>query len=146
MIAFLRPDAWDFPLFLHVLGATVLFGGVASIAIVSAAGLRVTDQALMLRRLAFRTTLFLVWPAFVVMRIGAQLIVNKEHLDKDSPGWVVTGFLVADGGVIVLLALTLLGWLALRRPRVSPWFAGVAVLYIVALGVALFAMSAKPGA
>ena len=45
MIAFLRPDAWDFPLFLHVLGATVLFGGVATLAIVSVAGLRVAEHA-----------------------------------------------------------------------------------------------------
>jgi len=146
VIAFLRPDAWDFPLFLHVLGATVLFGGVASLAIVSVAGLRVPDHAVMLRRLAFRTTLFLVWPAYVVMRVAAQWIVSKEHLDKDSPGWVSVGFVIADGGLLVLLVLTLLGWLALRRPRVSPWFAGLAVFYVVALGVAVFAMSAKPGA
>jgi hypothetical protein len=146
VIAFLRPDSWDFPLFLHVLGATVLFGGVASLAIVSVAGLLIPDHALMLRRLAFRTTLLLVWPAYAVMRIGAQWIVGREHLDKDSPGWVVVGFIVADGGLILVLALTILGWLALKRPRVSPWFAGLAALYIVALGVAWFAMSAKPGA
>jgi hypothetical protein len=145
LIAFIRPDSWDFPLFLHVLGATVLFGGIASLAIVSLAGLRVPEQALVLRRLAFRTTLFLVWPAFIVMRVGAQWIVSREHLDKDSPGWVVAGFIVADGGVILLLVLTLLGWLAVRRPRVSPWFAGLALLYVLALGVAWFAMSAKPG-
>ena len=146
MIAFLRPDAWDLPLFLHVLGATVLFGGVASLAIVSFAGLRIPDHAELLRRLAFYTTLVLVWPAYIVMRVGAQWIVGKEHLDKNSPGWVNVGFIVADGGLLVLLALTLLGWLALKRPRVAPWFAGLAVFYIAALGVALFAMSAKPGA
>ena len=146
MIAFLRPDAWDFPLFLHVLGATVLFGGVATLAIVSVAGLRIAEHADLLRRLAFRTTLLLVWPAYVVMRVGAQWIVDREHLDKDSPGWVSAGFIVADGGLILLLALTVLGWLALKRPRLGPWFAGLALLYIVALGVAWFAMSAKPGA
>lgn len=144
MIAFLRPDAWDFPLFLHVLGATVLFGGVSTLAIVSIAGLRVPDHALMLRRLAFWTTLVLVWPAYVLMRVGAQWIVSKEQLDKDSPGWVNAGFFVADGGLLVLLALTILGWLALRRPRLTPWVAGLAVLYIAALGFAWFAMSAKP--
>ena len=146
MIAFLRPDSWDFPLFLHVLGATTLFGGVASLAIVSVASLRVAENAAMLRRLAFRATLFLVWPAFVVMRIGAQWIVMREHLDKDSPGWVVAGFIVADGGALALLVLTLLGWLTLRRPRLTAWFAGVSLIYFAALVVAWFAMSAKPGA
>jgi len=146
VIAFLRPNAWDLPLFLHVLGATVLFGAVGALAIVSFAGLRVPDHSLMLRRLAFYTTLLLVWPAYIVMRVGAQWIVSKEQLDKNSPGWVNVGFFVADGGVVVLLALTLLGWLALKRPRLTPWLAGLAVLYIVALGVAWFAMSAKPGA
>ena len=38
MIAFLRPDAWDFPLFVHVLGAIVLFGGVAAVVMLSFAG------------------------------------------------------------------------------------------------------------
>jgi len=146
MIAFLRPDAWDFPLFLHVLGAVVLFGGTASLAIVSVAGLRIAEHAELLRRLAFRTTLLLVWPAFVLMRVGAQWIVTKEGLDRNSPGWVSAGFIVADGGAVLLLILTLLGWLALRRPRLAPWFAALTVLYLIALGVAWFAMSAKPGA
>ena len=64
---------------------------------------------------------------------------------NDPPGWVCVCFLVADGGVIVLVALTVLGWLGLRRPRLGVWFAGLAAFYLVALGVAVFAMSAKPG-
>jgi hypothetical protein len=146
MIAALRPDAWDFPLFLHVLGAVLLFGGTASIAIASLAGLRIPEHAALLRKLAFRTTLLVVWPSYIVMRVAAQWILNRENLDKDSPGWVGVGFLVADGGLVVILLLTLLGWLALRRARLGPWFAGLSVVYLVALGVAWFAMSAKPGA
>jgi hypothetical protein len=146
VIATLRPDSWDVPLFLHVLGAVLLFGGVASLAVVSLAGLRIPDHAALLRTLAFRTVLFVVWPAYVVMRAGAQWILSREGLDDDAPGWVGVGFVVSDVGIVVLLVLTLLGWLALRRPRIASWFAGLAVLYLVALGVALFAMSAKPGA
>ena len=52
---------------------------------------------------------------------------------------------MSDAGILVLLVLTLLGWLGLRRPRVGMWFAGLAAFYLVALGVAVFAMSAKPG-
>ena len=68
-----------------------------------------------------------------------------EGLDDNPPGWVGVGFLVSDAGIMVLLVLTLLGWLGLRRPRAGVWFAGLAAIYLVALGVAVFAMSAKPG-
>jgi hypothetical protein len=146
VIALLRPDAWDFPLFLHVLGAVLLVGGVASVSLVSIAGLRTPEHALLLRTLAFRTTLVLVWPSYILMRAGAQWILSREGLDKNTPGWVGVGFAVSDFGIVVLLLLTLLGWLSLRRARLGPWFAGLSVLYLVALGVAWFAMSAKPGA
>ena len=33
MLALIRPDSWNLPLFLHILGATVLFGTVATVAI-----------------------------------------------------------------------------------------------------------------
>jgi uncharacterized membrane protein len=33
MLASIRPDSWNLPLFLHVLGATILFGATATIAI-----------------------------------------------------------------------------------------------------------------
>ena len=147
MIATLRPDSWDFPLFLHVLGSALLFGGIASLAVLSFAGLQLQEHALLLRTLAFRTTLLVVLPAYVVMRVGAQWILSREGLDDVSaPGWVAVGLVVADGGIVVVLLLTLLGWLALRRPRLSVWFAGLSAVYLVALGVAWWAMSAKPGA
>jgi hypothetical protein len=147
LIAVIRPDAWDFPLFLHVLGAVILFGGTASLAVVSLAALRVPEHATLLRTLAFRTTLLVVWPAYIVMRVGAQWILSREGLDDEAaPGWVAVGLVVSDGGIVVILLLTLLGWLALRRARAGIWFAGLATLYLLALGVAWWAMSAKPGA
>jgi len=72
-------------------------------------------------------------------------VLSREGLDDDPPGWVGVGFLVSDAGILVLLVLTLLGWLGLRRARVGTWFTGLAAFYLVALGVAVFAMSAKPG-
>ena len=93
------------------------------------------------------TLLAVVWPAYIVMRVGAQLIFDKENLDPDMPTWIKSGIAVGDGGALVLIGLTVLGWLALRRrPSVSRYFAGLASLYLVALGVAWWAMSAKPGA
>jgi len=147
MIAFLRPDSWDFPLFVHVLGAMALFGGVATVVMLSFAAQRIPAQAVFARRVAFTTLILVVWPAYVVMRVGAQWIYSKEDLDADVPSWVGVGIAVGDGGALVLLALTVLGWLALRRkPGVARYFAGLASLYLLALGVAWWAMSAKPGA
>lgn len=144
MIAALRPDAWDFPLFLHVLGAVLLFGGTASLVIVSYAGTRIPEHAPMLRSLAFKTTLLVVWPAYIVMRVAAQWILTREGLDGDPPTWVGFGFAVSDVGILVLLLLTFLGWFARRRARAGVFLAGLSAVYLVALGVAWWAMTAKP--
>jgi hypothetical protein len=146
MIALIRPDSWDLPLFVHVLGAVVLFGGVGAVVLLAGAALHYDAHALMLRRTAFITTLVLVWPSYIVMRVGAQWILDREGLDKNQPGWVGAGFAVSDGGILVLALITVLGWLSPRRPGAGKFLAGLAVLYAIALGVAWFAMSAKPGA
>jgi uncharacterized membrane protein YhaH (DUF805 family) len=146
VIAFVRPDAWDFPLFLHVLGATALFGGVATMLLLSIEARRIPLHAAFARRLALITLLAVVWPSYVVMRGGAEWISAKEDLHPDFPTWVAIGVGVGDGGIVALLLLTLLGWLAVRRARAGSFFAGLSVLYLVALGVAWWAMTAKPGA
>ena len=134
------------PLFLHVLGAVLLFGGVAAVAVLSVAAIRDAGHAALLQRIAFGTTLVVVWPAYVAMRVGAQWVLGNEHLDTDPPGWVGVGFAVSDAGILVLALVTLLGWLAPRRPRAGKVLAALSVLYVIALGVAWFAMAAKPGA
>jgi len=134
------------PLFVHVLGATLLFGALFAITTVGFASVRIVEHGPMLRRLAFTIMLAGVWPSYILMRVGAQWVLAHEGLDNDSvPGWVGVGLLVSDVGIVVLLVLTLLAWLGLRRQRVGVWFAGLAAVYLVALGVAVFAMSAKPG-
>ena len=134
----------DAPLFIHVLGATLLFGSLLAVTTVAYASLRIVEHGPMLRRVAFVVMLAGVWPSYIVMRVGAQWVLSHEGLDKNTPNWVGVGFIVSDVGILILLILTLLGWLGLRRPKVGPWFAGLAALYLVALGVAVFAMSAKP--
>ena len=144
MIAVIRPHAWDLPLFMHVLGAILLFGGVAAVALLSFAALREQAHAALLRRTAFATTVLVVWPAYVVMRVGAQWILSREGLDQNPPGWVGAGLAVSDAGILILAVITLLGWLAPRRPQAGKFLAGLSVLYLIALGVAWFAMTAKP--
>jgi hypothetical protein len=147
MLAAIRPDSWNLPLFLHVLGAIALFGGTGAVAVVGFAAATRPGQARLLSRLALWSWLFAVVPAWILMRAGAQWIVDKEYPDNE-PGWVDVGFLVSDPGVVLLLVLGLLAWLSQRRNGVGRLALVVPVLaavYLVALGVAWFAMSAKPG-
>jgi hypothetical protein len=146
LIALIRPDSWNFPLFVHVVGAIALFGGIATLLLLSVVARRIPLHEAFARRLAFMTLLTVVWPSYVVMRGGAQWIYAKEDLHPDFPAWIAVGVTVGDGGIIVLLALTVLGWLARKRPWAGSFFAGLSALYLVALGVAWWAMTAKPGA
>lgn len=133
------------PLYVHVVGATVLFGGVLAVTILAfASSWRPLEQAQLLLRLAFWSTLLLLVPAWIAMRIGGQWVLGHEHLDKHTPGWANVGSVVSDGGAIVIVLLLVLAWLASRRPRAGPIVGGLGAIYLIALGVAWFAMSAKP--
>jgi hypothetical protein len=147
MLALVRPDSWNFPLFLHVLGAIVLAGSTGAVTVFALAARKRRAQGALLSRLAFRTLIFVVVPSWIVMRVGAQLIVDKEFPDK-TPGWVGVGFAVSEPGLILLIALGVLAWVSARRGGVSGASMAVAILapvYLAALAVAWWAMSAKPG-
>jgi hypothetical protein len=147
MLALIRPDSWDLPLFFHVLGATLTFGAIVTVAIVGFAGARRdSERAIWLRRLGFRIGLLVLVPSFLLMRIAGQWIADKEFPDN-GPGWLDVGFIVTEPGAVLVLVMLILAWLGSRRREsrvavVVPW---LATIYIVALGIAWFAMSAKPG-
>jgi hypothetical protein len=146
MLAAIRPDSWNLPLFLHVLGATLLFGTTATLAIAGFAERTNTEHSAFLARLVFRTFLIGVVPSFILMRVGAGLIANKEFPDK-TPGWVNIGFVVSEPGAILLLIVGILAWFGARKQGLGRAAFAVPILasiYVVALGVAWFAMSAKP--
>jgi formate hydrogenlyase subunit 3/multisubunit Na+/H+ antiporter MnhD subunit len=144
MIAIVRPDSWNLPLFLHVLGAVALVGAVAATAL--AAGR--SGGTVLLRRVAFWTLLAVVLPSWVLMRAAGAWINSREDIPGD-PTWLGIGFAVGDFGLIILLVATAVGWWSTRRTD-QRWPAQVvtalASLYLVALLVAVFAMSGKPGA
>jgi hypothetical protein len=149
--AAVRPDAWNFPLFLHVLGAMVLVALLAVAAVVLAASRSAGGDRTAAVRLAFRTLLIGAIPAYLVMRIGAAWIADKENLTDSKASWINIGFSVADGGLLVLIVLNVLAGLAYRRARrggqpltLVRWATGLTVLLIVAYGVALWAMATKP--
>jgi hypothetical protein len=148
MLAAIRPDSWNLPLFLHVLGAMILFGGTATVAIVGFASRTRTEHAALLARVALRTCLFAVVPGWILMRVGAGWIASKEF-PHETPGWVDVGFIVSEPGALVLIALSILAGVSVRRQGVGRAALAVPVLagiYLVALTIAWWAMSAKPGA
>src|SRR5262245_44869828 len=103
VLASIRPDSWNFPLFLHVAGAAVFFGAVAIAAVTQLSAAKVAEPDL-LRRVAFRTLLIVGLPAYIVFRVGAEWIHSKEFPDgvKD-PQWVGIGYGISDIGALVFL-------------------------------------------
>jgi hypothetical protein len=149
MLAIIRPDSWNLPLFLHVLGAIILFGSTATVAILGFASRGRAEHAALLSRAALRTFLFGIVPGFILMRAGAQWIADKEFPDgAKTPGWVDVGFLVSEPGAVLLIILGVLTWMWKRRGtggRAARFVPLLASLYVIALGIAMFAMSGKPG-
>ena len=140
----IRPDDWNFPLFLHVLSAMVLFGAVV-LAAVSVGG---NTQAGL--RLGFRSLLIGAIPAWIAMRLSAQWIASEEGLleeDVEAPAWVDIGFATSEGSFLFLIAATVCAGIAARRERGGGLRSATLVLVaitIVAYVVALWAMSTKP--
>lgn len=144
MLAIVRPDGWNLPLFVHVAGAMLLVGALVVVALTTAGALRRGDDAAVLTRLALRTLLIGVLPAYIAMRAGAEWIASEEGID--DPTWVGIGYSTSDGGLLLTLVAIVLAWRATRR---GPGGSARAVLVlsallIVAYAVAIWAMTAKP--
>jgi len=147
MLAAIRPDSLNLPLFVHVFGAMILVGGLLVTSVAALAG---KDKPRLLRLGGL--TLFLVClPAFLVMRAGAQWIYEREHLGDlpEDPAWVGVGYITADAGGLLLLISLILGGIGLRRLRGGS--TGllrasllISVVLLAAYVVAVWAMSAKP--
>jgi hypothetical protein len=143
MIAAVRPDSWNLPLLLHVGGAMVLVGALAAVVVVLAVAMRGEPGA---TRLAFRTLLIGAIPAYLVMRVGAEWVADKENV-PDDVSWVEIGYMVADVGLLLLLIATVLTGLAARRATTGGLVRAanvLTVIVIVGYAVALWAMTAKP--
>jgi len=149
MVAVIRPDAWNLPLFLHGAGAMLLVGALAVVVATMAGALRRGDGSEALAGLAFRTLLGGVLPAYVLMRAGAEWIASEEGVPGDVD-WIGIGYAVADGGLLLTIVATVLAWRAKRRGAAGPGGLGrgvlaLAVVLIIAYAVAIWAMAAKPG-
>jgi hypothetical protein len=142
VIAAVRPHAWDFPLFLHIFGAMVLFGATLATAALAFAGPRVP----VLSRSAFWALIAAAIPAWVLMRVGAQWIYSKEGFTGNhDPTWVGIGFMVGDAGLLVLLVTTgfAFWWQRSQKAVAARVVGGLSAIYLVLLAVAWLAMSGK---
>jgi ABC-type maltose transport system permease subunit len=151
LLAAVRPDSWNFPLFVHVLGAMILVGGLLT----GASTLAFARGDTRFLRLGYWTLLLVALPGYIVMRIGAQWIYSKEGWDDlpsgtEHPTWLGIGFIVADAGALLVLIALILGGIGVRRLG-SGGGAGllkaamvIAWIVLAAALVAVWAMSGKP--
>jgi hypothetical protein len=150
LLAAIRPDAWDFPLFLHLVGAMTLVGTLLLVAVSLAGAARGGSAATV--RLGFRGLLFAGLPAWILMRVGAEWLASKENVDDDSPGWVDIGYMTSDTTFLLLIAATICAGLAARRAGRDAAGGGglsvavvvLAAITLVAYVVAIWAMTTKP--
>jgi hypothetical protein len=150
VVAAIRPDSWNFPLFLHVLGALILVGGLLTGA--SMLGFARGDVRFL--RLGYWSLLVISLPGWVLMRIGAGWISSKEGWDDVpealEPRWLSIGGFIADvGGVILLVSLLVggVGVYRLREGKGSGLLRATMILSLVLLAgyvVAVWAMAGKP--
>jgi hypothetical protein len=151
LLAASRPTEWNFPLFVHVLGATVLVGGLLS----GASILLYARGDVRFLRLGYWTLLLVAFPGYIVMRIGAQWIYSKEGWDDlpsgvDDPTWLGIGFIVADLGALLTVIALIVGGIGVRRLRdgkgegLLKVAMIIAWLVLAAALVAVWAMAGKP--
>jgi hypothetical protein len=154
LVAIIRPSDWEFPLFVHVLGAILLMGAllVAGWSLLAAWRRREPTEVVALTRFGLWSLLLGVVPAWILMRAGAEWIYSREgYSGDDDPGWLGVGYITADLGFILLVISLVLSIVGLRRLRddttssaLARIVAVVALVLLVAYAVAVWAMTAKP--
>ena len=153
LIAAIRPDSVNFPLFLHVLGAMLLVGTLIGVALATGLGWRSQDNAQGLARFSLKMLLLGVLPAYLLMRIGAQWTESELNYPDDfDPAWIGIGYITADAGALLILISLILGAFGLRKLRregggglgLARAVGVISLLLLAAYVVAVWAMSGKP--
>lgn len=147
VLAALRPDDWDLPLFVHILGAMILVGGVLT----ATATLAFARGNATMLRVGYFSLLGVALPGWIAMRAGAQWIYDEEgFVGGEEPTWLAIGWLTADPGGVLLLASLIVGGIGVRRLgdskgagllKVTMW---ISLILLAAYVLSIWAMSAKP--
>jgi hypothetical protein len=149
LLALTRPTDWNFPLFLHVLGAMIFVGALVT----GVSLLAFARGDVKLLRLGYWTLLVVALPAYVVLRIGAEWIYSREGWDDEGapePAWLDIGFIVANLGALLLVIALIVGGVGmsrLRDERGAGWLRAtmvIALLILIAAVLAVWAMAGKP--
>jgi uncharacterized membrane protein len=153
MLAAIRPDSVNLPLFLHVLGAMLLVGTLLAVTFATVLGWRSPDNAPGLARFGLKALLLGVLPAYVLMRVGAQWTESEQNYPEDfEPDWIGIGYITADIGALLILISLILGAIGLRKlrdgstggVRFAQIVGVICIVLLAAYLVAVWAMTAKP--
>jgi hypothetical protein len=147
-LAAIRPDDWNFPLFLHVLAAMILVGATLT----AASALAFARGNTQLLRLGYWTLLVVGLPSYVLMWAAAHWIYSKEGLDESpiDSAWTTIGFVVAEGGAVLFVASLIVGGIGVRRlgsgkgEGMLKATMMISLVLLAAYVVAVWAMSGKP--
>jgi hypothetical protein len=156
MLAIASRD-WEFPLFLHVLTAMILVGTVFAVAfaLVFAWQRGEGGDQVTFTRFAYKALLYGVIPAWVLMRIPAQWVFEESPWGDQGFGeedrWIQVGLLATEGGIVTIIAATILARLSLKRLErdgSDSRFGRLAALAVIGLLLlllaAIYTMTVKP--
>ena len=152
MLAAIRPSGQDFPVLLHIVGATIVFGALLA----SVGSFALARGQIRLFHIGYFSLLFVALPGWILMRLSGEWIYRKQGWNDipdqlKDPTWLRIGFAVADwGGLLFLLAL-IVGGVAVLRIRNGKSGAGLlkvtmSIAVVLAIGYvgAVWAMTGKP--
>jgi hypothetical protein len=152
MLSAIRPAGQDFPVLLHIVGATIAFGALlASVAFIALA----RGETRMFR-IGYFSLLLVALPGWILMRLSGQWIYRKQGWNSlpdelKNTTWLRIGFGVADYGGIVFLVALVIGGIAVLRLRSGKSGTGllkvtmvIALVLALAYAVAVWAMTGKP--
>jgi len=152
LLAAIRPDEQSFALLLHLVGATIAFGGLLA----CATSILLAHGETRLLRIGYFSLLLVSLPGWILMRLAGQWLFNLQHWSDlpsnlNDPAWLNIGFIVADwGGVLFLISLAV-GEIGLRRLQTGNGSVAllrstmvISIILAVAYAVAVWAMTGKP--
>jgi hypothetical protein len=152
VLAAIRPAGQDFPVLLHIVGATIVFGALLA----SATSLALARGEARMLRLGYFSLLFVALPGMALMWGAGQWIYHKQGWN-DLPSnvkdvdWLTIGFVVGDYGGLFFIAALIVGGVGILRIRKGNSDGGLlkltmvmALVLAVAYVVAVWAMTGKP--